>query len=46
MTDSFPVADHLRCLAAASSAIITDTPFLVTAYWQRTQAQDKIFVVA
>src|SRR5690349_9600498 len=37
MTGSFPVADHLRCLASASSAILTDTPFLVTAFWHRTQ---------
>jgi hypothetical protein len=38
MTGSFPVADHLRCLAAACSAILTDTPFLVAAFWDRTLA--------
>jgi hypothetical protein len=37
MTGSFPVADHLRCLASASSAILTNTPLLVTAFWHRTQ---------
>jgi len=37
MTGSFPVADHLRCLASASSDILTDIPFLVTAFWDRTQ---------
>jgi hypothetical protein len=36
MTGSFPVADHLRCLASASSDILTDIPFLVTAFWDRT----------
>src|SRR5271157_3952405 len=36
MTGSFPVADHLRCLASASSDILTDSSFLVTACWDRT----------
>jgi len=38
MTGSFPVADHLRCLASASSDILTDIPFLVTAFWDRTRS--------
>jgi hypothetical protein len=41
MTGSFPVADHLRCLASASSDILTDIPFLVTAFWDRTQTGVK-----
>jgi len=41
MTGSFPVADHLRCLASASSAIITGTPFLVTAFWHRTRSDQR-----
>src|SRR5208337_1371016 len=36
MTGSFPVADHLRCLASASADILTDIPFSVTAFWDRT----------
>ena len=35
MTGSFLVADHLRCLASASSDILTNTPFLVTAFWDK-----------
>ena len=37
MTGSFLVADHLRCLASASSDILTNTPFLVTAFWDKAQ---------
>jgi hypothetical protein len=37
MTGSFPVADHLRCLASASSDILTNTLFLVTAFWDKAR---------
>jgi Basophilic leukemia-expressed protein Bles03 len=30
------VADHLRCLASACSAILTSNPLLVSAFWDRT----------
>src|SRR4051794_40481914 len=36
MTGSFPVVDHLRCFASASSTILTDTPSLVSPFWGRT----------
>ena len=39
MTGSFPAADHPCCLASASSDILTNTPFLVTAFWDRTRFQ-------
>jgi hypothetical protein len=45
MTGSFPVADHLRCLASASSDILTDIPFLVTAFWDRTPFQRGLLSV-
>ena len=36
MTGSFPADDHPRCLASASSDILTNTPFWVTPFWDRT----------
>ena len=39
MTGSFPTADHPRCLASASSDILTNTPFLVTAFGDHTLRQ-------
>ena len=39
MTGSFPAADHPRCLASASSDILTNTPFGVTPFWDRTRSR-------
>jgi hypothetical protein len=36
MTGSFPVAFHACCSASIWSDIITRSPFLVTAFWDRT----------
>jgi hypothetical protein len=43
MTGSFPVACYPCCSASVWSDILTDSPFLVTAFWDRTHRWQQEF---